>query len=168
MQSGRSVVQYKEHFITGKGHLHGHGSKTPAAGRQGLPGLLFLFQRAVSGAAGGSGGGAGAVGRQRRGRHHPGRCCPGAGAAHHGGGYHLLFRYPARGGAAGNRPRCLRQQGLGRAVQHPFQLGKRRGSAGQCVPAGAQQAQAGQAGAKAASPVQGHWLHGRTGKAPPL
>ena len=168
LQSGPSVVQYKEHFITGKGHLHGHGSKTPAAGRQGLPGLLFLFQRAVSGAAGSGGGGAGAVGRQRRGRHHPGRRCPGVGAAYHGSGYHLLFRHPACGGAAGNRPRSLRQQGPGRVVQYPFQLGKRRGGAGQRIPAGTRKDQAGQAGTKAASPVQGHWLHGRTGKAPPL
>ena len=146
----------------------GNGSKTPADGGQRLPGLLFLFQRAVSGAAGSGGGGAGAVGRQRRGRHNPRRCRPGAGTAYHGSGHHLIFWHPARGGAAGNRPRSLRQQGPGRVVQYPFQLGKRRGGAGQRVPAGTRKNQAGQAGAKAASPVQGHWLHGRTGKAPPL
>ena len=85
----------------------GNGSKTPAAGRQGLPGLLFLFQRAVSGAAGSGGGGADAVGRQRRGRHHPGRRCAGTGTAYHGSGYHLIFWYPACGGAAGAATRQL-------------------------------------------------------------
>mgnify|MGYP000612628756 CR=1 FL=1 len=36
------------------------------------------------------------------------------------------------------------------------------------IPTGTRKNQAGQAGAKAASPVQGHWLHGGAGKAPPL
>ena len=54
-----------------------------------------------------------------------------------------------KGGAAGGGPGRIRRKGSGRAVQYAGQPGKCGGGAGQCVRAGAQQAQDRQAGTKA-------------------
>ena len=66
LQSGRNVVHYMGiitiHPKGGRGF--GDRGKTPAAGRQRLPGVLFLFHRAVSGAAGGECGCPHPLGRQ--------------------------------------------------------------------------------------------------------
>ena len=157
-QSGQSVVQYQKTLTEREGCRRGSGDKTPAAGREGLSGLLFLFQRAVSGTAG-RGETYQTSGRgQRGGNDRTGRRGTGDRTAHYGGGHHFVLWDPACSGAAGGGPQRLRHQGSGRAVQYAGQPGKCSGGAGQCVPIGAQQAQGWEIGPETHCPVQGHRL----------